>query len=102
MQRLAGLWRSIRRRPRRESTQSDGVDRRTLLTGAAAAGVVAVGASAVNAGPAGAVPRAAASAAVAQQVVGSVAASDVSVVPAGEIVDTDAQAVLEDLDRRLS
>jgi hypothetical protein len=88
----------------RDAAAGDGVDRRTVLVGAAAtAGAVVVAASpqTSSAMPA-VVPHASAAPAAVAGGAGLVAASDVSVLPAGEIIDTDAQAVFEALDRRLS
>jgi hypothetical protein len=99
--------RGQRRVPKRGGAEDAGggdvVDRRTVLMGAAAtAGAVAVSAStpASSATPAAATRASAPFAAAGGG--GLVAAADVSVTPAGEIIDTDAQAVFEALDRRLS
>ena len=97
---------SWRRGRTREVAAREGVDRRTLLMGAAAtAGAVAAGASPAMASPA--TPAAAALTNSSQTVTaaaatGTVAASDVSVVPVGEIIDTDVQSALTTLDTRLS
>jgi hypothetical protein len=83
-------------------TQPVGLDRRTLLVGAAATAGVAAAAAASTPTAAAATPSALATPAAPLGGAALVAASDVSVLPAGEIIDTDAQAALEALDRRLS
>ena len=110
-----GLWtrlRRLRRRHDREVTTGEGVDRRTLLMGAAAttAGVVATGAVHGVAAPGAsavagaALPAAlpAASVAPAQALPDTIPASQVTVVPTGEITKTNAQEALAELDGRLS
>jgi hypothetical protein len=90
-------------RGRRGATAAGGgeVGRRTVLMGAAAtAGVVAAGSAPALAAPT--TPAAATDAQAPRAVATSVAASDVSVVPVGEIIDIDAQSVLAALDRRTS
>lgn len=98
-------WAWLRRRRASNLASGSEVDRRTLLMGAAAtAGVVAVGASPAIAAPAAAATPSLTDATFAAGLATTalVAASDVSVVPAGELIDTDVQAALEALDRRLS
>ncbi len=86
-----------------ESATGSEVRRRTLLVGAAAtAGAVAVGTSPAVASPAvGSTPLVSGASALGAAGSGSVAASDVSVVPVGEITDTDVQSALASLDGRL-
>src|SRR5262245_8694505 len=101
-------WHWLRSRRRRELTAGEGLDRRTVLMGAAAtaatAGAVAAGASsAVGPQAASAAPAlAATNLAIAQVPPDTLPASQVTVVPTGEITKLDAQAVFEDMDRRLS
>jgi hypothetical protein len=104
MRRFRARLASWRRRREPEAASGAGVDRRTMLVGAAAtAGIVAAGAAPALASPAGAAPGVSAASGLAGYAPAAVvAASDVSVVPAGEIIDTNAQAALEALDRRLS
>jgi hypothetical protein len=107
MRGVQGRWAWLRRRRAAKDAAGTAVGRRTLLVGAAASAgaVAAAGVSPAGAGGAVADAAAASAAAIPRSAFGgggAVAASDVSVVPAGEIIDTDAQAVLEALDRRLS
>jgi hypothetical protein len=100
-------WAWLRRRREKKGTAVTAVDRRALLVGAAASAGVAAAAGVASGSAADVVAEAAALPARAASRSafaggGIVAASDVSVVPVGEIIDTDAQAVLEALDRRLS
>lgn len=105
-------WRWLPSRRRQEPATSVGVDRRTVLMGAAAttAGVVAVSASpAIAAQAASAAPAASAASAlpvanlaVTQTPPGTIPASQVTYVPTGEITDTDVQSVLSVMDQRLS
>jgi hypothetical protein len=99
---LVDRLRRLRRRGSEEGDNHDGVNRRTLLLGAAAsAGAVAAGSRPALAAPAAVATRSATATPMLFAQTASVAASDVSVVQAGEITDTDVQAVLEALDRRL-
>jgi hypothetical protein len=81
------------------------IGRRNVLIGTAAAAGAAVASTSpaaalgANAAPQTDVNLGRAPLAVAQAA--GIAAADVSVTPAGEIIDTDVQAALEDLDRRL-
>jgi hypothetical protein len=107
---MRGIRDRLRGLRRRRASEASGaaVDRRTLLVGAAAsAGVAGVAAAGMSASGAAAstsavpaLPEVAATSAFGGGAL--VAASDVSVLPAGEIIDTDAQAVFQALDRRLS
>ncbi len=92
-------WWPTRQPDATETSPAVGVDRRAMLLGAVAtAGVVAAsGASSADAPSRPASPGAPGS----RSGRTVAAASEVSVVPAGEIVDADVQAVLEALDRRL-
>ena len=107
------LKRLRRRRGADKSGSSSVVDRRTVLVGAAgAAGAASIAAAAAS--PVGLATVAASGASAhasalalplgvtrAAQTTGAVSADQVSVEPAGEITDTNAQAVFEELDARL-
>jgi hypothetical protein len=99
-------WLPYRRKPKR--TDGDGIDRRTVLVGAAAtAGVVAASATPSMAAPASTATTAAAAMpatnlALAQTPPDTIPASQVTYVPTGEITDTDVQSVLSTMDQRLS
>jgi hypothetical protein len=95
-------WWRTRRTARARSTSSAMVDRRTVLAGAAGA----AGAAGIAAGVGSSLGHATAAAALPAMFAASptpvVAADQVSVVPAGELTSTDAQAALEELDGRLN
>jgi len=101
---LSTRFKWLRRRRKREPAAGEGVDRRTLLMGAAAtAGGVAAGTSPAIASPGSAkTPALTAVALAPAQTPDPIPATQVSVVPTGEIKKTNAQAVFEDMDLRLS
>jgi hypothetical protein len=101
-------WTWLPYRRKLERSDREGIDRRTVLVGAAAtAGVVAANATPSMAAPAStaktaAVALPATNLAVAQTPPGTIPASQVTYVPTGEILDTDVQSVLSTMDQRLS
>src|SRR4051794_28010972 len=101
-------WRRLRGRREREAVAGEGFDRRTMLMGAAAtaatAGVVVAGASSAIAPQAASATQGvtAANLAIAQTPPDTLPASQVTVVPTGEITSLDVQQVLQDMDARLS